>query len=154
MIVGSTAEWPKIFTIFFADGQIVDARDASSHQPMLVEFPVFVAIGSEPIAAVIMTLVSKPDSDAVLAKRPDLFDKPVIKFFGPLTGEKLNDFFAAVQKFRTIAPDAVYRVSSRDFFRIATVPGVLGETDFFDRRVMVERRERRALVCRWLLVSC
>jgi hypothetical protein len=39
----------------------------------------------EPIARVVVVLVSKPDGNPVVEKRPDLVDGSVVEFSGPLS---------------------------------------------------------------------
>jgi hypothetical protein len=47
------------------DGQVVDAGNPAPHHAQIVELPVLVAVAAEPIAAVIVPFVDKPDGDAV-----------------------------------------------------------------------------------------
>lgn len=68
----------------FLDWEIVDAGDASAHQSLLIEFPILVAIATEPITAVVMPFVSKPYRDAVLAKCPNFLDQAIVKLLVPL----------------------------------------------------------------------
>ena len=49
MLVRTPAEWPMVFAVRFFDGKIVDARKPHSHQAIVVEFPVFVAVRAIPI---------------------------------------------------------------------------------------------------------
>ena len=68
------------------DRQIVDAGKAPPHQAGFIELPVFVAIGAEPVAGIIMPLIGKPDGNSVTVESPQLFDKPVIQFADPFAG--------------------------------------------------------------------
>ena len=61
---------PVVVAASFCDGHIVDARDAQAHEPVFVELPVFVAIGAEPVAGVIMPLVGEADGNSVSVKSP------------------------------------------------------------------------------------
>jgi hypothetical protein len=65
--VGASAERPVVFALALFDRQIVDAGDAQTHQSMLVEFPVLVAVAAEPVAAVVVPLIGKAYGDAVLS---------------------------------------------------------------------------------------
>jgi hydrogenase large subunit len=56
----------------FGNGQVVDAGDAQPHQAVLIELPVFIAIGAEPVVGVVVPLVGKADGDAVVAVGPEL----------------------------------------------------------------------------------
>jgi hypothetical protein len=67
VIVGAAAERPVVFAVALSDQQIIDAGDAQTHQAMLVEFPVLVAVAAEPVAAVVMPFIGKAYGDAVLS---------------------------------------------------------------------------------------
>src|SRR6266850_4792283 len=69
-----------------------------------------------------MPFVSKANGNPVLAERPELLDKPVIKFTLTLAREKGLDGFAASHELGSVAPPAVYRVCERHAGRIARVP--------------------------------
>ena len=71
MIVRAAPERPVVLALAFFDGQVVDAGDPETHQPLLVELPILIAIAAKPIAAVVMPFVSKPYGDTVFAKCPD-----------------------------------------------------------------------------------
>ena len=53
MIVWAPSQRPVKFPIVLSDWQIIDGSDPAAHQAMVVEFPVFVAIGAEPVSAVL-----------------------------------------------------------------------------------------------------
>src|SRR5262249_54449944 len=110
MIIGAPAERPVILALAFPDGKVIDAGDAQAHQPVLVEFPVLVAVAAEPAAAVVVPLVGEAHGDAVFAKRPDLLDQAIIELAIPFAREERDDIVAAVQKFGAVAPAAVLRV--------------------------------------------
>src|SRR5512147_422574 len=57
VIVGTTAGRPVKFPLRRRNRQVVDAGDAPLHQPLLVEFPVFVAVGAEPVSGIIVPFV-------------------------------------------------------------------------------------------------
>ena len=50
MIAGAAAKRPVVFALTLLDRQIIDAGDAQTHQSVLVEFPVLVAVAAEPMA--------------------------------------------------------------------------------------------------------
>jgi hypothetical protein len=50
MIVGAAANRPMVLALVLLGRQIVDAGDAQTHQAVLVEFPVLVAVAAEPMA--------------------------------------------------------------------------------------------------------
>ena len=71
--------------------QVIDAGNTPPHESVFVELPIFIAVGTEPVAGIIMPFVSKPDSNSVVSKSPKLFDKTVVQFFKPLTCQELYD---------------------------------------------------------------
>jgi hypothetical protein len=79
VIVRTASQRPVILALALLDRQIVNASDPPAHQALLVEFPIFVAIAAEPIAAVVMPFVSEPYRDAVLAKGPDFLDQAIVQ---------------------------------------------------------------------------
>src|ERR1700736_3355134 len=122
MIVGTAAERPVIFALALLDRQIVDAGNPQVHQTALVEFPILIAVAAKPVAAIVVTLIGDTDGDTALAESPDFLDQPVVDLAVPFSGQEFFDCYAALQKFRTIAPAAVARVGERDPLRITRVP--------------------------------
>lgn len=68
MIVGTASLRPMKFPLCHIDGCIVDAGEPPLHQAALVKFPILIAIGPEPIAAVVMPFIGKAYRDAIVAK--------------------------------------------------------------------------------------
>lgn len=118
------------FSFALLNWEIVDARNTSLHQSVLVKLPVLVAIGTEPVTGVVMPLISEADSDALALKSPELFDEAVIQFPVPFAGKKLNDGLSPRQKLGAIPPDAVHCIGERDPFWVPGIPGVLGHSHF------------------------
>jgi hypothetical protein len=87
--------------------------------------------------------VGKAHRDAVVAKRPDLLDQPVVELALPLAGQERNDGVATLEDFRAVSPAAVERVGERDALGIARVPGVFGHARFLGSGLGGERRKRR-----------
>src|SRR5260370_12397125 len=114
MLVGAAAERPMVFALALRDRQIVDAGDAEPHQALLVEFPVLVAVAAEPVAAVVVPLISEAHRDAVLVERPEFLDQPVIELAVPFAPQERLDRRAALQKLRAVAPAAVDRIGERN----------------------------------------
>src|SRR5215469_18285562 len=79
VIVGTATQRPMILALALLDWQIVYAGDPPTHQALLVEFPIFIAIAAEPIATVVMPFVSEPNRDAVLAKGPDFLNQAIVQ---------------------------------------------------------------------------
>jgi hypothetical protein len=146
MVGGSATERPMILPIALLNREIVDAGNPSPHESILVEFPILVAIGAEPMASVVMPLVGKADGDPLAVKSPKLFDETIIQLLIPLAGEKLNDGFSAGKEFNSVAPNAVGCISERNSFRVTAVPRVLSDPDFLGRGHGVEWRKRRSWI--------
>ena len=91
MIVGSSAERPEKPAVGLRDRQIVDAGDASAHQPVVVEFPVLIAVAAEPVTAVVVPLIGEAHGDAITAERPELLDQAIIELAVPLARQERND---------------------------------------------------------------
>src|SRR6185295_4148028 len=96
------------------------------HEPALVEFPVLVAIGAEPVVRIVVPLVREAHGDAVAAEGPELLDEAVVELFRPFAREERRDLGPPAQELRAIAPHTVFRVGERDLFRIPAVPAVFG----------------------------
>ena len=78
VIIGPPSQRPAELAVFFGNGAFVDARKTARHITVVVEFPVLVAIGPEPIAAVIVVFIGIAHGDAVALKRPKFLDQAVV----------------------------------------------------------------------------
>src|SRR5579859_2491215 len=96
-----------------------------------------------PVARVVMPLVLEAHRNAVLMEGPELLDEVVIELARPLSLEKLDDRSAALKELRAITPAAVRRVSERDPFGVACVPGILGSPHLLLSAREREGRKRR-----------
>jgi hypothetical protein len=99
MIVRPPPKGPMVFPVDFIDRQIVDRSEALPHRAISIEFTVLVSIRAEPVAAVVMPLISEPHGDQVIGKGPHFFDQAVIEFFVPFAGQKGDDLSAPVDEF-------------------------------------------------------
>jgi len=72
-----------IFALALRDREIVDAGDTPTHQTVVIEFPVFVAVATKPAAAVVVPFAGEARRDPVLMEAPDLLDQSVIEFSPP-----------------------------------------------------------------------
>ncbi len=54
---------PPETALAFADLYIIDAGLAPAHQAVLVEFPLLIAIGAEPLSGIVMPFVLETHSD-------------------------------------------------------------------------------------------
>ena len=119
MIVGAATQRPMIFAILLADGQIIDRRMARGRKAVLVKLPVLVAIGTKPVAQVVMPFIGEADGDAIVAKCPQFLDQTVIKLARPLAPKKRDYLLSADEKLGPVAPPARWVVPERNPFRIA-----------------------------------
>src|SRR6202012_4343424 len=99
-----------------------------------------VAVGTEPVAAVVVPLVGEAHGDAIAGECPQFLDQAGFLFFLPLSGQERDDVVATIDEFGAVTPLAVDGVSESDLGRVATVPAVLGQTDFLHGGFMGERR--------------
>src|SRR6267154_1401719 len=86
------------------NGKVVYGCKSRRHKPIVVEFPVLIAVGAIPVIRVIVPLVSEAYGDPVPGKRPHFLDKPVVQLLGPLTREESDYFISSVDEFRSIPP--------------------------------------------------
>jgi hypothetical protein len=80
VVVRTSAKRPEIIALTLKNRQIIDARVPPAHQSPGVEFPVFIAIRSEPMLAVIVPFVGEPNRDPAFRERPDLLDEAIVQF--------------------------------------------------------------------------
>src|SRR5215470_2452821 len=118
MVLRTAPEGPVVLALGFLDRQVIDTGQTTAHQTILGELPVFIAIGPEPIARVIMPLIREAHRDAGLMKGPELFDEAVVEFFGPFALEELHNGLAPYQELAAIAPRALQRIGQRDPFGV------------------------------------
>src|ERR1700761_5369267 len=121
MVVRPASQRPVEFALRRRDRVIVDAGDPPAHQPVVIELPVFVAVGAEMLPAVVPPLVGEPNCDPIARERPQLLDQTVVQLTVPLPGEKRHDVGAPLYEFGAVSPSAVLAVSERDGARITAV---------------------------------
>src|SRR5690242_20265356 len=107
MTVGSAARRPMILAVGLADGKVVDAGESHPHQAVVVEFPVLVAVGAEPVLRVVVTLVGEAYGNAIRLESPHLLDEPVVQLPGPFSREEGDDLVAAVDEFGAVPPAGI-----------------------------------------------
>ena len=88
MFVRPASKRPVVLAIRSQNGKVVDGCKSRRHKPIVVEFPVLIAVGAIPVIRVIVPLVSEAYGDPVPGKRPHFLDKPVVPFLGPLVREE------------------------------------------------------------------
>src|ERR1700746_848313 len=143
MIVRPGPERPTIFALALGDRQVVDAGDAPAHQAVLGEFPIFVPIGAEPVAAVVVPFIGEANRDAVAGEGPDFFDQPVIEFARPFALEERDDFRTAGEELGAVSPHAVLGVGERHALGLASIPRIFGSPRLARGGLGGERRQRR-----------
>ena len=74
-----------------------------------------------------MPFIGKAHGYPIVAKRPDLFDQPVVQLTLPFAREKCLNGLAAPDEVGAVAPCAIQRIGKCNFGRIASVPGILSE---------------------------
>src|ERR1700679_1769342 len=118
------------------NGKVVDARISSTHQTVGSEFPVLIAVGTEPIRGVIMPFVREAHGNSILAEAPKFLDESVVEFPCPLSREKRNDCGASLDELGPVSPRAVHGISECHPGWIARVPPILGGAHLLERRFM------------------
>src|SRR5260370_41357189 len=86
------------------NGKVVDGCKSRRHKPIIVEFPVLIAVGAIPVIRVVAPLVSETYGDSAPSKRPHFLDKPVVQLLGPLARKKSNDLVSSVDELRSVPP--------------------------------------------------
>src|SRR5260370_22362021 len=104
MFVRPASKRPVVLAIRSQNGKVVNGCKSRRHKPIVVEFPVLIAVGAIPVIRVIVPLVSEAYGDLGPGKRPHFLDKPVIPLLGPLAREKSNDLVSSVDQLRSVPP--------------------------------------------------
>src|SRR5215471_8547073 len=134
MVIRTAPQGPAVLALSFLDRQVIDAGQTSAHEPILGELPVFIAIGPEPVARVIMPLIREAHRNAGVMKGPELFDEAVVQLFGPCALETLDNSLAPYQELAAVPPRAVQGRGQRDPCGVAGVPGVFGQAHLLGGR--------------------
>src|SRR5450432_4591336 len=104
MFVRPASKRPVVLAIRSQNGKVVDGCKSRRHKPIIIEFPVLIAVGAIPVFRVVVPLVSEAYGDPVPGKRPQFLAEPVVPLRGPLAREKSNDLVSSVDEFRSIPP--------------------------------------------------
>jgi hypothetical protein len=113
-----------------------------THQAVLVEFPVLVAVGAEPVPRIVVVFVREPDRDTIPRVCPQLLDEPVVELPIPFACQELDDVGPSLEDLAAVSPLAVDSVRQRNALGIAGVPRILGGADLLDRGLLREWRKR------------
>lgn len=94
------------------------------HQALIVEFPIFIAVRTEPVSAIIVPFVSEPHGDSPIGERPELFDETIVELTCPFSLQKFHDLLPAIDELRTIPPAARRGIRHRNALGVPGVPGI------------------------------
>src|SRR5947209_17394581 len=130
MILRTRALGPAEQAVFFADRDVVDAGFTAAHESVVVELPLLIAVGAEPVSGVVVILVLEADGYAVVVEGPEIFDEAVVEFTCPFAAQEFSDRGAPLEELGTITPAAVFGVGTSDALGVAGVPHILGEANF------------------------
>ena len=110
---------PEEYSISLAYGDVIDACLATAHQAPIFELPQFVAVRPVPQPGVIVPFVLEADRDPPRGKGPEFLDEAVFVLPAPFPSQEFLNLPAADDKFATITPHGVERISKRHVDRIA-----------------------------------
>src|SRR6185295_20186296 len=91
MIVGPASQRPAELALGLGDDDVVDAGVTPAHQSELIELPVLVAVGTEPVTRVVVPLVREAHRDAIALAGPHFLDEPVVELLRPLALQEFDD---------------------------------------------------------------
>ena len=83
MIVRTPSERPVELPISCVDRKVVDACERAAASTLRHQFPILVAVGAEPVAAVIMPFIGEADGDPIIGEGPELLDQPIVELLCP-----------------------------------------------------------------------
>ncbi len=78
---------PMELAVFHLDRQVINRGVSCPHQTVVIELPIFVSVGSKPVAGFVMPFLGKADCDAILSEGPELLDETVLQLMRPLAGQ-------------------------------------------------------------------
>src|SRR5277367_3758530 len=102
------------------------------HDALGIEFPIFVAVGTIPLPGIVARFVGEAHGNPRAVERPEFLHEAILQFAIPLARQELNDFVAAIDEFRAVAPATVHGVTERNALWIARIPVVFGFAYFLD----------------------
>src|ERR1700692_2147500 len=104
MSIRTASLCPVVLALGFLDREIVDGSKPHTHQPVIIELPILIAIRAKPIPGVIAAFIGKAHCDTVSLERPQLFYQPIVQLPCPFASEKRDDFLSSVHEFRAVSP--------------------------------------------------
>jgi hypothetical protein len=135
--------WPQEQALRAVDPKVVDAGMTMHHENVCIEFPVFIAVCTKPLAGRIVPFISEADRDAVACTNSQFFDQPVIKFALPFALQELAYLVASARKIGPVSLDCVRCIDEHDAVRIARISSVFGHAHFLSRCFWREGQNRR-----------
>src|SRR5690625_7688967 len=84
--------------VSLSDFDVVNAGVTMRHQPVTVEFPVFIAVGAIPLTLGRLELIAITGCDAVIGEGPKFLDESVVQFFRPRIFKNFDDVISALQE--------------------------------------------------------
>lgn len=88
------------------DRHVIDAGVADGHQPILIELPVLIAVGAEPLTGIVMPFIGEADGDPISPESPDFLDQAIIAFPRPFPFQERDDLRPPHREFCPVAPTA------------------------------------------------
>lgn len=118
-------------TLVIGYQDIVTAHLPLTHATVIRKRPIFEAIASLPLHAIICVLVLVPElhCNLVVSKGEQLLSQLIALLFDPLLGQKPNNSLGATEEVLSIPPNAVIRVSFGYGFWVSIVHGIACELD-------------------------
>ncbi|MNC60810.1 hypothetical protein D3C75_1107130 [compost metagenome] len=90
-----------------------------------------------------MPFIGITHGDAVVGKGPEFLDQSIIELLGPFAGQEAFGFFAVMGELGAVSPLGVQGVGQGHALRIAGVPAILSQANFFNGRFTGERGQWR-----------
>src|SRR5437764_15288565 len=92
MFVRPAPKRPVVLAVRGQNGKVVDGCKSRRHKPIIIEFPVLIAVGAIPVIRVVVPLVSETYGDPVPSKRPHFLEHPVSSYTSSLTDKEMTLF--------------------------------------------------------------
>src|ERR1700677_2112950 len=133
MLIRTASQRPVKHSILFFDREIIDACVPKLHQAAGLELPVLVSVRTIPLPRIVVRFIREANSNPVSVATPELFNKAILKLFGPLPRQKCDGLLSTSDKLRAIAPVTILSVTSRDLLWITRIPLILNCADLQNR---------------------
>src|ERR1700742_1693851 len=141
----SLGAWPEDPPLELRNRDVVDARLAAAHEPVLVKLPQLVAVAAPPLIIAVAALVLEAHRDPVLMEGPQALTQRVVELALPFLGEKGDDGGPASEELVAIAPHGILGIGAGHALRITGIPRILGGLHLLGGRLGCERGQRRSV---------